>query len=155
VGAVPGEELVQELLPRRHLPREQLGREQPFEEVVVAEVAVTPREADRARDGERLEYARTAFSGSPNQFLVGPAERSKSSDDSGPSARIRASTRSATAALSARAAAAGDGDRVGLDRSEPSEDLQHPVAAGERPRRREEVPGDEEATRRLGSHPHR
>ena len=49
--------------------------------------------------------ARTAFSGSPNQFFVGPLCRSKSADDSGPSARMRSSTRSATAALSARAAA--------------------------------------------------
>ena len=48
---------------------------------------------------------RTAFSGIPNQFFVAPDSRSKSSDDSGPSARIRSSTRSATAALSARAAA--------------------------------------------------
>ena len=47
---------------------------------------------------------RTAFSGTPNQSFVAPASRSKSSDDSGPSARIRSSTRSATAAFSARAA---------------------------------------------------
>jgi hypothetical protein len=69
VGAVPGEELVQELLPRRHLPREQLGREQPFEEVVVAEVAVTPREADRARDGERLEYGADGVLRQPEPVL--------------------------------------------------------------------------------------
>ena len=48
--------------------------------------------------------ARTAFSGIPNQSFVGPVARSKSSEDSGPSARIRSSTRSATAAFSARAA---------------------------------------------------
>ena len=47
--------------------------------------------------------ARTAFSGIPNQFFVGPLSRSKSAEDSGPSARMRSRTRSATAALSASA----------------------------------------------------
>ena len=56
VGAVPGQELVPELFSLRHLVREHLGREQPFEEVVVPEVAVAPREADHARDGVRLEH---------------------------------------------------------------------------------------------------
>ena len=48
---------------------------------------------------------RTAFSGSPNQFFVRPLSRSKSAEESGPSSRMRSSTRSATAALSASAAA--------------------------------------------------
>ena len=46
--------------------------------------------------------ARTVFVGIPNQSVVAPRSRSKSSDDSGPSARIRSSTRSATSAFSAR-----------------------------------------------------
>jgi len=46
--------------------------------------------------------ARTAFVGIPNQSVVGPRSRSKSSEDSGPSARIRSSTRSATSAFSSR-----------------------------------------------------
>jgi hypothetical protein len=48
---------------------------------------------------------RTAFSGIPNQSLVLPLSRSKSAEESGPSARMRSSTRSATAAFSASAAA--------------------------------------------------
>src|SRR5436190_16439121 len=51
-------------------------------------------------------------------------------------------------------APAGDRDRVELDRPELPEDLEHPVKARERPRRREEVPRDEEATRRLSSDLH-
>ena len=50
---------------------------------------------------------------------------------------------------------AGDRDRVELDRPELPEDLEHPVEASrERPRRREEVPRDEKATRRLSSDLH-
>jgi hypothetical protein len=47
--------------------------------------------------------ARTAFSGIPNQFFVGLLSRSNSAEDNGPFARMRSSTRSATAAFSARA----------------------------------------------------
>ena len=46
--------------------------------------------------------ARTVFVGIPNQSVVAPRSRSKSSADSGPSARIRSSTRSATSAFSSR-----------------------------------------------------
>ena len=46
--------------------------------------------------------ARTVFVGTPNQSVVAPRSRSKSSDDNGPSARIRSSTRPATSAFSAR-----------------------------------------------------
>ena len=46
--------------------------------------------------------ARTVFVGIPNQSVVAPPLRSKSSADSGPSARMRSSTRSATSAFSAR-----------------------------------------------------
>ena len=56
MGAVPGQELVPELFSRRHLVGEQLGREQPFEEVVVPAVALAPGQADRTRDGVRLEH---------------------------------------------------------------------------------------------------
>jgi len=50
---------------------------------------------------------------------------------------------------------AGDRDRVELDRSELPEDLEHPVEASrERPRRREEVPRNEKATRRLSGDLH-
>src|SRR5207244_500573 len=50
---------------------------------------------------------------------------------------------------------AGYRDRVELDRPELPEDLEHPVEASrERPRRREEVPRDEKATRRLSSDLH-
>ena len=48
---------------------------------------------------------RTAFSGIPNQFFVRPLSRSKSAEESGPSARMRSSTRFATAAFSFSAAA--------------------------------------------------
>ena len=52
-------------------------------------------------------------------------------------------------------APAGDRDRVELDRPELPEDLEHPVEASrDRPRRREEVPRDEKATRRLSSDLH-
>jgi hypothetical protein len=52
-------------------------------------------------------------------------------------------------------APAGDRDRVELDRPELPKDLEHPVETSrERPRRREEVPRDEKATRRLGSDLH-
>jgi hypothetical protein len=52
-------------------------------------------------------------------------------------------------------APAGDRDRVELDRPELPEDLEHPVEASrERPRRREEVPRDEKAARRLSSDLH-
>ena len=44
---------------------------------------------------------------------------------------------------------AGDCDRVELDRPELPEDLEHPVEAGEGPRRREEVPRKDKAARRL------
>ena len=56
MSAIPGQELVSDLFTLRHLACEQLGREQPFEEVVVPEVAVAPREADHARDGVCLEH---------------------------------------------------------------------------------------------------
>jgi hypothetical protein len=47
--------------------------------------------------------------------------------------------------------AAGDVDRVELDRPEPAEHLEHGVAASlERPRRTEQVARDKEATRGLG-----
>ncbi len=95
---------MQELFSLGHLPGDHLGRKQPFEEVVVAEVAVAPCEADRARDRVRLEHRATAFSGIPNQSFVGPGSPLEVTDDNGPLARIRSSTRSATAALSARAA---------------------------------------------------
>jgi len=52
-------------------------------------------------------------------------------------------------------APAGDCDRVELDRPELSQDLQHGVGASlDRPCRREEVPRDEKATRRLSRDRH-
>ena len=56
MGAVARQELVAELLPQRDVAREHVGRQQPFDEVVVAAVAVAPREAEHARDGVRLEH---------------------------------------------------------------------------------------------------
>ena len=47
------------------------------------------------------QWWRTVFVGSPNQSVVAPCSRSKSSVESGPSARTRASTCSATSAFSA------------------------------------------------------
>ena len=45
--------------------------------------------------------------------------------------------------------------RVELDRAEPAEDLEHGVGASlERPRRREDVPGDEKAARGLSGDLH-
>ena len=154
--------------------------------------------------------ARTVFVGIPNQSVVVPRSRSKSSDDSGPSARIFSSTRSATSAFSAsvRGAllvdgraepgelagrdegealvvrledlaafvqqlapgglvvgdprvqhevvrAAGNRDRVELDRAEPAEDLEHGIGASlERSRWCEEAPGDEKAARGLSGDLH-
>jgi hypothetical protein len=50
---------------------------------------------------------------------------------------------------------AGHGERVELDRAEPTEDLEHRIeSASERPRGREQVVRDEEATRDLGGHLH-
>ena len=50
---------------------------------------------------------------------------------------------------------AGDRDRVELDRPELPEDLEHAVEASrERPCRREEVPRNEKATRRLSGDLH-
>ena len=46
--------------------------------------------------------ARTVFVGTPNQSVVAPRSLSKSSDDNGPSARMRSSTRPAASAFSAR-----------------------------------------------------
>jgi hypothetical protein len=57
VRAVPRQDLVLELLVRRHLSREHLGREQALEEVVVAAVlAVAPREAEHTGVRVRLEH---------------------------------------------------------------------------------------------------
>jgi hypothetical protein len=50
---------------------------------------------------------------------------------------------------------AGDRDRVDLDRTESPKDLEHAARpARERARRREEVPRDEETTRRFGADDH-
>jgi hypothetical protein len=50
---------------------------------------------------------------------------------------------------------AGHGERVELDRAEPAEDLDHCIGSAlERPRGREEVVRDEEATRGLGGDLH-
>jgi hypothetical protein len=99
----------------------------------------------------------------PNQSVVGPRSRSKSSADIGPSARIRSSTRSAISAFSSRTCGelrlrvarnqanslAGTSESpFELDRAELAEDVEHGVGAPrERPRRREEVPGDEKTAR--------
>src|SRR5262249_32210079 len=55
VSAVAGQQLVPELLPLRHVARKHLVREQALEKVVVANVALTPRKADNAADGQCLE----------------------------------------------------------------------------------------------------
>jgi hypothetical protein len=50
---------------------------------------------------------------------------------------------------------AGDRDRIKLDRPELPEDLEHPVEASrKRPRRREELPRDDEAPRCVGRNLH-
>jgi hypothetical protein len=47
-------------------------------------------------------------------------------------------------------AAAGHLDRVELDRAQPTQDIKHGVGATDkRPRRREELPGNEKAARIL------
>ena len=56
VGAVAGKLLVQQLLALGDLPVEQLGGQEPLDEVVVAAVAVAPREPDHAGDRVRLEH---------------------------------------------------------------------------------------------------
>ena len=214
VGAVPGQQLVPELLPLRHLVRQHLGREQPFEEVVVAEVAFAPREADHARDGVRLEHGAHGVLRHPEPVLrrtalaleVGRGQRPVRPDALehalgdrgvlGEGGAVEARPLAAPDVTEPRELArrderqrlvgrledltalvehvapgglvagharvqhevvvsAGDRDRVELDRPEPPEDLEHPVeAARERPRRREEVPRDEKATRRLSGDLH-
>ena len=54
--AVARQRLVPQLVVQRNLAGEHLLRQQPFDEVVVATVAVTPREAEHAGDGVRLEH---------------------------------------------------------------------------------------------------
>jgi len=103
VGAVARQELVAQLLSHGHLVSEKLGGEEPLEEVVVAKVSLAPCEAERAGGGVRLEHGAHGVLGHPEPVLrrsvlgleVERRERA-------PSARMRASTRSATAALSAR-----------------------------------------------------
>ena len=83
VGAVAGELLVPELLPLGHVLREQLCREQTLDHVVVAGVALAPREPDRAGDGVRLEDRAHSVLRQPEPVLrlaalaleVGRAER--------------------------------------------------------------------------------
>jgi hypothetical protein len=72
VGAVPGQELVPELLARRHLVRQQLGREQPVEEVVVPEVAVAPGEAEHAGYNVCLEHGAHEILRHPEPVLRRP-----------------------------------------------------------------------------------
>ena len=154
--------------------------------------------------------ARTVFVGMPNQSVVAPCARSKSSDDSGPvgadplehapgnvgvlcedarraPARRRAEPRKLArrdegeplvvrledlAPLVEQVApggvvlgharvqdevvgAAGDRERIELDRAEPAEDLEHGVRSTlERPRGSERVARDEKATCGLGSDLH-
>ena len=69
VRAVAGELLVPELLALGHVLREQLGREQPLDDVVVADVAVAPREPDHAGDGVRLEHRAHRVLGHPEPVL--------------------------------------------------------------------------------------
>ena len=69
VGAVAGELLVPELLALGHLLREQLGRQQPLDDVVIADVAVAPREPDHAGDGVRLEDRAHRVLGHPEPVL--------------------------------------------------------------------------------------
>ena len=214
VGAVPGQELVPQLVPRRHLAGEQLGREQPFEEVVVADVAVAPGEADRARDGVRLEHGANGVLRHPEPVLrraalplefgrgqrpVRPDPLEHALGDCGVIGErlgveprpFAASVHTEPGELARRderqrlvgrledlpafvehvapgglvagdarvqhevVVSAGDRDRVELDRAELPEDLHHPVETSpERPCRREEVPRDEKATRRLGGDLH-
>jgi hypothetical protein len=70
--------------------------------------------------------ARTVFVGIPNQSVVGPLSRSKSLDDSGPSARMRSSTRLATSAFSSRV-------RGALRLRFPRNHANSPVGTRERP----------------------
>lgn len=54
--AVSRQHPVPELIRQRQIVFEQGAREQPFDEVVVAAVAVTSREAEHTGDGVRLEH---------------------------------------------------------------------------------------------------
>ena len=74
------------------LAREHVGREQPLEEVVVATVALRRARPSTPVTVDASSTARTVFVGMPNQSVVAPCARSKSADDSGPSARMRSST---------------------------------------------------------------
>jgi hypothetical protein len=69
VRAETGQVLVTELLSHRHLVREHPGRQQPLDEVVVAGVAVAPREPDHARDRVRLEHGADRVLGHPEPVL--------------------------------------------------------------------------------------
>ena len=70
--------------------------------------------------------ARTVFVGIPNQSVVFPRSESKSRDDSGPSARIRSSTRSAASGFSsitggrrARSGARNQGNSLAITNESP------------------------------------
>src|SRR5262249_31347354 len=73
VSSVAGELLVSELLPVRNLLSEQPVREETLEHVVVAGIAVTPGEADRAGDGVRLEDRAHGVLRHPEPILGLPA----------------------------------------------------------------------------------
>ena len=133
VRAVAGQQLVPELLDQRQIAGEHVGRQKSFEEVVVPAVAVTPREAEHARDGVRLEdLAAFVESVAPTGLVIGDA-------------RVQHEVVAPT----------GDRQGVELDRAEPAEDLEHGLGASlEGSRRREEVPGDEKTARGFGGDPH-
>ena len=69
MSAVPGQELVQELFSLGYLVGDHLGRKQPFDQVVVPEVAVAPRQADDARDRVRLEHCADSVLRHPEPIL--------------------------------------------------------------------------------------
>ena len=67
------EKLVSHLLPQRDLLAQDVGRQQPLEEVVVAAVALAPREPDHAGDGVRLEHGAHDVRRQPEPVGLRPA----------------------------------------------------------------------------------
>jgi hypothetical protein len=71
--AVAREELVPHLLAQRHLLGQHVGREQSLEQVVVAAVAVAPRESEHPGDGVRLQQGADDVRRRPEPVGLGAA----------------------------------------------------------------------------------
>jgi hypothetical protein len=201
VRAIAGEELVAELVVERDRPGKHLVRHQALEDVVVAPIPVTTREAEHARDGIGLEHGtddvgrrsepvgrrpalslevergERAVGAYALEHLLGDlgvlgedAPRAQADHPAEPRVPVHRDERESLVVrledlptlvqlVAPRRLVAGDagvqheivgspcdGQRVELDRPQATEDLHDSgVSRGQRSRRREELPRDEEA----------